>query len=141
MSNALGLEKSDGPIGGTNKSFGLMFAVIFLLATLYLVVKDSSTFAQIGALTASVTTFAIALIAPANLAMPNRYWMKFSLVLARFVSPIILGVLFYLLISPLAIVLRIFGRDELLLKRKETSSYWKERGTIGYSIELFKNQY
>jgi flagellar biosynthesis protein FlhB len=141
MSNALGLEKSDGPIGGTNKSFGLMFAVIFLLAALYLVVKNSSTFAQIGALTASVTTFVIALIAPAILAKPNRYWMKFSLLLARFVSPIILGVLFYLLISPLAIVLRIFGRDELLLKRKKTSSYWKERGRRGYSIELFKNQY
>jgi hypothetical protein len=141
MSNALGLEKSVGPIGGTNKSFGLMFAVIFLLAALYLVVKNSSTFAQISALTASVTIFVIALIAPAILAKPNRYWMKFSLLLARFVSPIILGVLFYLLISPLAIVLRIFGRDELLLKRKKTSSYWKERGTKGYSIELFKNQY
>ena len=141
MSNVLGLEKSDGPIGGSNKSFGLMFAIIFLLAALYLVVKNSSTFAQIVAFTTSATTFAIALMAPAILAKPNRYWMKFSLLLARFVSPIVLGVLFYLLISPLALVLRVFGRDELRLRHKKTSTHWKERGSKGYSFELFKNQY
>lgn len=141
MSNALGLEKSDEPIGGSNKSFGLMFAIIFLLAALYLVVKNSSILAQLSALAASATAFAIALMAPAILAKPNHYWMKFSLLLARFVSPIVLGVLFYLLISPLALVLRVFGRDKLSLRHKKISTHWKERGSKGYSYELFKNQY
>ena len=141
MSNALGLKQSDGPIGGSNKSFGLMFAIIFLLAALYFVVKNSSTFAQISAFTASATTFAIALTAPAILAKPNRYWMKFSLLLARFISPIVLGILFYLLISPLALVLRVFGRDKLSLRHKKISTHWKERRSKGYSYELFKNQY
>lgn len=141
MSNALGLEKSDGPIGGSNKSFGVMFGVIFLLATAYMVAKDKSAFAQLLTFVASVTTFIVAFKAPIMLTKPNLYWMKFSLLLARVVSPIVLGVLFYLLISPLAIVLRIFGRDQLLLKRQESSSFWKIRNSKGYSLESFKNQY
>ena len=141
MSNALGLEKSDGPIGGSNKSFGVMFGVIFLLATAYLVAKDKSTFAQLFTFVASVTTFVVAFKAPTMLTKPNLYWMKFSLLLARVVSPIVLGVLFFVLISPLAIVLRIFGRDQLLLKRQESSSLWKIRNSKGYSLESFKNQY
>ena len=141
MSNALGLEKSDGPIGGSNKSFGVMFGVIFLLATAYLVAKDKSTFAQLFTFVASVTTFVVAFKAPTMLTKPNLYWMKFSLLLARVVSPIVLGVLFFVLISPLAIVLRIFGRDQLLLKRQESFSLWKIRNSKGYSLESFKNQY
>lgn len=141
MSNALGLEKSDGPIGGSNKSFGVMFGVIFLLAAAYLVAKDKSTFAQLFTFVASVTTFVVAFKAPTMLTKPNLYWMKFSLLLARVVSPIVLGVLFFVLISPLAIVLRIFGRDQLLLKRQESFSLWKIRNSKGYSLESFKNQY
>ena len=141
MSNALGLEKSDGPIGGSNKSFGVMFGVIFLLATAYLVAKDKSAFAQLFTFVASVTTFVVAFKAPTMLTKPNLYWMKFSLLLARVVSPIVLGVLFFVFISPLAIVLRIFGRDQLLLKRQESSSLWKIRNSKGYSLESFKNQY
>jgi hypothetical protein len=67
--------------------------------------------------------------------------MKFSLLLARFVSPIVLGVLFYLLISPLALVLRLFGRDELRLKTTEVSTNWQSRQIKGYSLDSFKNQY
>ncbi len=141
MSNALGLEKSDGPIGGSNKSFGVMLGVIFLLATAYLVAKDKSAFAQLFTFVASVTTFVVAFKAPTMLTKPNLYWMKFSLLLARVVSPIVLGVLFFVLISPLVIVLRIFGRDQLLLKHQESSSLWKIRNSKGYPLESFKNQY
>lgn len=141
MSNALGLEKSDGPIGGSNKSFGVMFGVIFLLATAYMVASDKSTLTQFFTFVAGVATVIVAFKAPAILTKPNLYWMKFSLLLARVVSPIVLGVLFYLLISPLAIVLRIFGRDQLLIKPQESSSFWKIRNSKGYSLESFKNQY
>ena len=67
--------------------------------------------------------------------------MKFSLLLARFVSPIVLGVLFYVLISPLALVLRLFGRDELRLKTKKVATNWQSRQINGYSLDSFKNQY
>ena len=141
MSNALGLEKSDRPIGGSNKSFGVMFGVIFLLATAYLVAKDKSAFAQLSTFVASVAIFIVAFKAPAILTKPNLYWMKFSLLLARVVSPIVLGVLFFVLISPLAIVLRIFGRDQLLIRPRESPSFWKIRNLKSYPLESFKNQY
>ena len=118
-----------------------MFGVIFLLMTAYMVAKDKSAFAQLLTFVASVTTFIVAFKTPTMLTKPNLYWMKFSLLLARVVSPIVLGVLFFVLISPLAIVLRIFGRDQLLLKRQESSSLWKIRNSKGYPLESFKNQY
>ena len=62
-------------------------------------------------------------------------------IVARFVSPIILGVLFYIFISPLALALRLFGRDELRLKSKKLTTNWQSRKISGYSLDSFKNQY
>lgn len=141
MSNALGLEKLEDPIGGSNKSFGLMFGAIFFLLTVFLFFRGKSNNAQILTFGLSLVWFAVAFFAPHLLAIPNRLWMGLSLLLARFVSPIVLALLFFVLISPLALILRIFGRDALYLKRIKTPSHWKRRVENFYSIEWFKNQY
>ena len=141
MSNALGLEKLEGPVGGSNKSFGLMFGAIFFLVTVFLFFRGKSNNAQILTFGVSLVWFAVAFFAPQLLAIPNRLWMRLSLLLAKFISPVVLAILFFILISPLAIVLRLFGRDTLLLKHQLLTSHWRRRVKSFYTLEWFKNQY
>ena len=61
----------------------------------------------------------------ADILMPfNKLWMRFGLLLGKIISPIILGVIFFTLFSPLGILFRLIGRDHLSLKLKKKFSYW-----------------
>lgn len=141
MSNALGLEKNSEVTSASDRSFGVMFGFIFIIVAVIIRLRDDPKNIQLLLLALSFLSFLISFTRPSLLKAPNKLWMKFSLLLARFVSPIVLGVLFYLLISPLALVLRLFGRDELRLKTKGVSTNWQSRQIKGYSLDSFKNQY
>ncbi len=118
-----------------------MFGCIFVIIAALLPLRDEPQKVQFLFLALSFLTFLVSFTRPRLLSTPNKLWMKFSLLLARFVSPIILGVLFYVLISPLALALRLFGRDELRLKTKSLATNWQSRKIDGYSLDSFKNQY
>ena len=141
MSNALGLEKNSKVTSASDRSFGVMFGFIFIIIAVIMRLRDNPQNIQLLFLALSFLTFLISFTRPSLLSTPNKLWMKFSLLLARFVSPIVLGVLFYVLISPLALVLRLFGRDELRLKTKKVATNWQSRQINGYSLDSFKNQY
>ena len=141
MSNALGLEKNSKVTSASDRSFGVMFGFIFIIIAVIMRLRDNPQNIQLLFLALSFLTFLISFTRPSLLSTPNKLWMKFSLLLARFVSPIVLGLLFYVLISPLALVLRLFGRDELRLKTKKVASNWQIRQINGYSLDSFKNQY
>ena len=141
MSNALGLEKNTKTSSASDRSFGVMFGCIFIIIAVLLRIRDKRETLQLWLLLMSCLTFLVSFARPRLLSTPNKLWMKFSLLLARFVSPIILGVLFFVLISPLALALRMFGRDELRLKTKNVVTNWQSRKISGYSLDSFKNQY
>ncbi len=141
MSNALGLEKNSKTSSASDRSFGIMFGCIFIIVAALLRFRDEPEELQLLLLALSFLTFLASFTRPRLLRTPNKLWMKFSLLLARFVSPIILGVLFYIFISPLALALRLFGRDELRLKSKKLTTNWQSRKIDGYSLDSFKNQY
>ena len=141
MSNALGLEKISKVTSASDRSFGVMFGFIFIIIAVIMRLRDNPQNIQLLFLALSFLTFLISFTRPSLLSTPNKLWMKFSLLLARFVSPIVLGLLFYVLISPLALILRLFGRDELRLKTKKVASNWQSRQINGYSLDSFKNQY
>ena len=141
MSNALGLENNSKVTSASDRSFGVMFGFIFIIIAVIMRLRDNPQNIQLLFLALSFLTVLISFTRPSLLSTPNKLWMKFSLLLARFVSPIVLGLLFYVLISPLALVLRLFGRDELRLKTKKVASNWQSRQINGYSLDSFKNQY
>ena len=141
MSNALGLEKNSKVTSASDRSFGVMFGFIFIIIAVIMRLRDNPQNIQLLFLALSFLTFLISFTRPSLLSTPNKLWMKFSLLLARFVSPIVLGLLFYVLISPLALILRLFGRDELRLKTEKVASNWQSRQINGYSLDSFKNQY
>ncbi|MCX6535364.1 MAG: SxtJ family membrane protein, partial [Actinobacteria bacterium] len=138
---ALGLEKIGKTTSASDRSFGIMFGCIFAVLAALLRFRDKPEGWQILLVALSCLTFVVSFSRPSLLNTPNRLWMKFSLLLARFVSPIILGVLFYVFISPLALAMRLFGRDELHLKTKNLATNWQSRKISGYSLDSFKNQY
>ena len=124
----------------SNKKFGLFFSAIFVLIAVYAYLKFRVEFA-IFALTTS-TLFAIAaFLTPQILTPLNRLWFSLGLLLGKIVSPIVLGLIFFLLITPVSLVTRLFGRDELKIKKRTVESYWVDRSPPGPPSESFKNQY
>lgn len=141
MSNALGMDKTADAKGGSDRSFGIMFAVIFVLVIGWLRWRGEGEGATPVLLGLSAATLVVALARPRLLRPFNRGWMAFSVLLGRIVSPIVLSVLYFALITPLAVALRLGGRDPLRLRLRPAESHWRRRGARGYTLEQFTNQY
>ena len=123
----------------TNRKFGFFFAGIFFVGGIFL--RESSIAAVCIFLVLAVTFFLVTVI-KAELLLPlNKLWMHFGLLLGKIVSPIVLGVIFFGLFTPIALVMRIAGRDELRLKVKKSSSFWKTREGNSVSSIRFENQF
>ena len=77
--------------------------------------------------TCSIVFFLVTLFKAEILKPLNKLWMGFGLVLGMIVSPIVMGFIFFMIFTPIGILMRLFGRDELLLKFKAKPSYWSKR--------------
>jgi hypothetical protein len=124
----------------TNKKFGFFFTCVFALLAVYFHFK-LNTFLSIIFLLSSALFLVLSIIAPSSLNSLNKAWYLLGLLLGRIVSPIILGIIFFLLITPTAIVMRLAGRDELRIKKRLSKSYWITRVPPGPDPESFKNQF
>lgn len=125
----------------TNKKFGLLFFCIFLALALYAYSKNEATLI-IGSLMLISGFFLISSFFYQSLLTPlNKAWFMLGLALGKVVSPVVLGIVFFILITPLALITRLLGRDELKLKRAKTSSYWSEPIGSNSDADSFKNQF
>jgi len=124
----------------SNKKFGLFFSAIFVLIAIYAYLKFRVEFA-IFALTTSTLFAIVAILTPQILSPLNRLWFSLGLLLGKIVSPIVLALIFFVLITPVSLVTRLFGRDELKIKKRTVESYWVDRLPPGPPSESFKNQY
>lgn len=125
----------------SERSFGLLFSAIGSIAAAVLAWKGHLPAAGTFAVAAAVLA-AIALRRPRWLAMPNRWWFRFGLLLHGIVSPIVLGLIFFVVITPMALVMRITRRDALSRRFESArASYWIERDPPGPDPESFRNQF
>ena len=123
----------------SNKKFGFFFALVFVIATGYFYTNSSLIWAYISSVTALI--FFIVAVVKADLLLPlNKLWMRFGLLLGMIVSPIVLGAMFFGIFTPIAIFMRLRGRDELRLKFKAKISHWISRDKQ-FQANSFKNQY
>lgn len=84
----------------------------------------------------------LAMLIPQVLAPANRLWTKFGLLLHNIVSPIALGILFFLVVTPTGLLMRLFGKDPLRLRfDPAASSYWIKRDPPGPAADSLKNQF
>jgi hypothetical protein len=109
----------------TNKNFGIVFSVIFLIISLFPLINDGSL--RIWSLIVSTVFLFLGLINSKILTPLNKIWFKFGLLLGRIVSPVIIGVIFFLVVTPTALIMRLIGKDLLNLKFNKHQSYWIEK--------------
>lgn len=123
----------------SNRKFGFFFSSIFLLGAIFLQLKDVVLW-SFACSVLSIAFFSASLIKPDSLLILNRIWMKLGLLLGAVVSPLVLGMIFFLIFTPSAVIMRIFGRDELRLRLRQRSSFWLPR-TMPIEAESFKHQF
>lgn len=82
-----------------------------------------------------------AVFAPKVLQPLNELWFQFGVLLGRFVSPVILGLMFFLLITPVAVCMRLVNRDALRMKKRKAPSYWLDRDPVGPAPESYTQQF
>ena len=124
----------------SNRKFGLFLSAIFLLISFYLFEQPYSfSFKLFASLFLLLVTFTV--FFPKALLPLKHLWFFIGFWLGRFINPLVLGLIYFLIITPLALFLRIKGRDELSLNKNNKFSYWKERKDLGPEPASFKNQF
>jgi hypothetical protein len=123
------------------RSFGLTFVFVFALVGLWPVLRHGLT-PRWWALAIAAAFLAVTLLAPQALSPLNRVWFAFGMVLHRIVNPLVLGFLFIVLLTPLALVMRLFGKRFLPLSFEPgATSYWIRREPPGPEPQSIRNQF
>ena len=124
----------------SNRTFGFFFGSVFIFLSLYFFFLGLK-FWSFFCLAVGLSLLIIGLLVPNVLLPLNRLWLKFGLAIGHIVNPIILGFIFYGLILPIAIITRLFGRDELDLKLEPKKTYWKTRAESAERSGTFKDPF
>jgi hypothetical protein len=123
----------------SNRKFGFFFTSVFAVAAAYFYYSVNMAWAYVFVAASSIFLLTASIKSDALLPL-NKLWMQFGLLLGIIVSPIVLGIIFFGLFTPIAILMRITGRDELRLKFIQETSYWISRNEPMKS-ESFSNQF
>ena len=123
----------------SNRKFGLFFSLVFSLVSFYFFYLENNFWFYIFGLLALVFII-ITLISSDSLGPLNKLWFKFGLLLGKIVSPVVMGLIFFGIFTPIAIFMRLIGRDELRLKFKNQSTHWIKRKSSNLT-ESFKRQF
>ena len=110
---------------GSNRSFGLVFSIVFLLIAIYPLINSEEL--RVWSLIIAIIFLVLGLINSKILTPLNKLWFKFGILLGRIVSPVIMGLIFFLVVTPIALIMRIIGKDLLNLKFNKEKSYWIEK--------------
>jgi len=119
----------------SNRSFGIVFFTFFLILSLWPLTKGEEI--KIGLLIVSILFLVLGLIKSKILTPLNIVWFKFGILLGRFVSPIVMGIIFFLVVTPTGYIMRLIGKDLLRLK-KNKNSYWIKKANYKTTM---KNQF
>tara|TARA_Y100000817_G_C16511768_1_gene391484 strand:+ start:221 stop:589 length:369 start_codon:yes stop_codon:yes gene_type:complete len=120
----------------SNKSFGIVFFIVFLILAIYPLKNNGNIIIYL--LIISFVFLALGLTNSQLLTPLNKIWFKFGIFLGKIVSPLVMGIIFFLLVTPIGILMRLFKKDLLNLKYNSKKSYWIEKNEIK---SKFKNQF
>ena len=128
---------------GSERSFGLVFAGFFALVGIFQAVGKSGWW--IAWIVTAATILVLAFARPDVFRSANLIWFRFGMLLNRIVSPVVLGILFFGVITPIGLLMRLFGRRpcQLSLERRAGRSYWMERSKLeeNTGARNFENQF
>src|SRR5947209_11155299 len=126
--------------GSSDRGFGFVFTGFFALVATVRWWKEQGGAGWFAAAAAAI--LAIALIRPALLAPFNRLWTKLAILLSKVMNPVVMGILFFLVVAPIGLLMRVFGKRPLALGFDPTAkSYWIERTPPAPLPGSMKNQF
>ena len=107
---------------GSNRSFGVVFFIVFLIISLYPLIYNDSV--RIWSLFISAIFLVLGLMNSKLLNPLNKIWFKFGLFLGKIISPLVMGVIFFCVVTPIGLLMKLLKKDLLNLKFNKNNSYW-----------------
>ncbi len=133
-------SKSEEITGSSNRSFGIVFSLFFLVIGLLPLLGEGEV--RLWSLVVAALFFVVAILIPGILGPLNRAWLKFGLMLGKITTPIVMAIIFFLTVVPVGLIMRLFGKDLLGLKfDPEAQSYWIDRDEGAPSPASMENQF
>ena len=120
----------------SNRSFGIVFFIFFLIISIWPLMNGENI--RFWAFALSIIFLILGIINSIFLTPLNKLWFKLGLFLGKIVSPIVMGAIFFLVVTPTGIIMRLIGRDLLKLKKNNLNTYWLEKKNENSSM---KNQF
>ena len=120
----------------TNRNFGIVFSIVFLLISLWPLLSQNEI--RIWSLTISGIFFILGIFNSKLLLPLNKIWFKFGMFLGNFIAPIVMGIVFFLVVTPTGLIMKLLGKDLLNLKKNNKNSYWIEKDNSNSNL---KNQF
>ena len=120
----------------SNRSFGIVFFLFFLIVSIFPLFKDENI--RIWAVVVAIIFLILGLLNSSVLSPLNRIWFKFGILLGSFVSPIVMGIVFFAIVTPTSLIMKVLGKNLLNLKKDNKKTYWIERSKIKSKM---KNQF
>ena len=109
----------------SNKSFGIVFAIVFFLIGLWPIIESNDI--RIWSLILSVIFLILGLMNSSILTPLNKIWFRFGIFLGNFIAPVVMGIIFFFVVTPIGLIMRLLGRDLIKLKKNNENSYWIEK--------------
>jgi hypothetical protein len=133
-------DRKEPVSSSSNRAFGLVFAAVFAIIGLWPWLFGGQV--RVWSVAVGAAFLVGAWLWPAALAPLNRVWTRFGLLLHRVVSPVVLGVMFFVVITPMGLVMRALGKDPLRLRfDRDARSYWIDRQPPGPAPDSLNNQF
>ena len=120
----------------SNRNFGIVFFIVFLIIALWPLLKQNEI--RIWSLIISFIFFVLGLINSRLLTPLNKLWFKFGIFLGNIISPIVMGIVFFLVVTPTGLIMRFLRKDILRLKKNSNDSYWINKDNTNSSM---RNQF
>mgnify|MGYP001294007736 FL=1 len=120
----------------TNRNFGIVFSIVFLIIALWPLLKQNDL--RLWSLSISGIFLVLGLFNSKLLSPLNKIWFKFGMLLGSFIAPIVMGVIFFLVVTPTGLIMKLFGKDLLNLKKNKKETYWLDKDNLNSSL---KNQF
>ena len=110
---------------GSNRSFGIVFFAVFLIIAIYPLINSGEL--RLWSLIISIIFLVLGLVNSKILNPLNKYWFKFGIFLGKIISPFVMGIIFFLVVTPIGLLMRLLNKDLLNLKFNNSHSYWIEK--------------
>jgi len=120
----------------SNKSFGIVFFIFFLIFSIYPLTDGGAL--RVWSLVISIIFLILGLLNSKILTPLNKLWFKFGILLGTIVSPIVMGIVFFIVVTPISLIMKILGKDILNLKKNKNKSYWIDKSEPNSKM---KNQF